>query len=569
MQPSGDITFDGWTLHAASGELEKDGRRVRLQEQPAQILKALLASPGQVVTREHLIDRLWPKGVIDFDTGLNTAVRKLRAALGDLADTPRYIETLPRKGYRFIATLDAAAPAARGVAPVANSLAVLPFKPLLQEGGNPALELGMADTLITQLSNLPGVKISPLSSVRSFNAVSQDPLAAGRALKVAAVLDGSIQTNHQRIRVRARLLNVSDGSALWAGQFDESMDDIFGVQDAIASQVVRALAVTLSAPAQQRMHRQSTANAEAYQAYVSGLYKWQRRSPQAVLDFEAALRADPGYALAWCGLSSSLTAQAVFGQAPPDEVFPRAKEAAIRAISLDGELSLAHAALGHVLVQHERRYTEAEQLYLTAIRLREDYAPQWQRLGILHAYLGRIDEALEDMQRAQSIEPTTLSISVNMGVVLYYSRAYDAALAHLKRVLQLDAHYDHARALMGKVLLAKGDIDGALAHLMARSQTTPGGDGDLGRAYARAGRVAEARAEIERLNERGRQGFGVAYDLATIHIALGEMQAACAALERALTDGSQTVGFLRLDPAIDPLRGDSCYARVERALYGG
>src|SRR6186713_2915113 len=153
MQPSGDITFDGWTLNVASGELEKDGRRVRLQEQPAQILRALLASPGQMVTREQLIGRLWPKGVIDFDTGLNTAVRKLRAALGDLADTPRYIETLPRKGYRFIATLDAAAPATRVVAPVAHSLAVLPFKPLLQEAGNPALELGMADTLITQLSN--------------------------------------------------------------------------------------------------------------------------------------------------------------------------------------------------------------------------------------------------------------------------------------------------------------------------------------------------------------------------------------------------------------------------------
>src|SRR5882672_2440332 len=235
MNHSTDIGFDGWTLHGASGE---------------------------VVTREQLIARLWPSGVVDFETSLNTAVRKLRAALGDEADTPRYIETLPRKGYRFIGTISAPSAADMGVAPppaarrsktkVAlwiligvllvgagiaiapslrqtdqaasgpiTSLAVLPFRPLLPESRNPALEFGMADTLITQLSNLPGVKVSPLSAVRPFDATGQDPLAAGRSLQVLAVLDGSIQTDRQRVRVSARLLRVADGSALWSSQFDE------------------------------------------------------------------------------------------------------------------------------------------------------------------------------------------------------------------------------------------------------------------------------------------------------------------------------------------------------------
>lgn len=604
MSPTADFTFDGWTLRGASGELEKDGRRIRLQDQPLQILQALLAAPGEVVTREQLIARLWPKGIVDFETSLNTAVRKLRVALGDDAETPRYIETLPRKGYRFIGTLtslrieESATQAPRisrlpgsrialwiaigvlligaGIAiaptlkrppatqstPVANSLAVLPFRPLLPNARNPALELGMADSLITQLSNLPGVKVSPLSAVRSYDAVDQDPLAAGRSLHAATVLDSSIQTDQQRIRVRSRLLRVADGSSLWSGQFDGSMSDIFSVQDAIAAQVVKALAITLSPKAQERMRRTATTNADAYQAYVSGLYKWQRRMPQAADDFEAALRADPDYALAWCGLSSALTAQGVFGYAPPDQVFPRAKEAALKAQALDGELADADAALAHVLVQYERRFAAGEKLYLRALDLEPDQAPTWQRLSFDRAYLGQTERALADMRRAQELEPTTLSISANVGHMLYLNRAYDEATTQIARVLELDPDYGYAHALMGRVLLAKGDVAGALGQFNLNRQPIPGGDGDLGRAYARAGRVAEARLEIERLKKRASEGYGTAYEIATIHATLGEVPPACAALERALTDHSQMAGFLGVDPVMDSMRSAPCYSKV-------
>lgn len=593
-----DISFDGWTLHGASGEIAKDGRRIRLQDQPLQILQALLAAPGEVVTREQLIARLWPSGVVDFETSLNTAVRKLRVALGDEADTPRYIETLPRKGYRFIGKIDAPTPAARlprskvalwiaiglllvgaGIAiapslrdagktnsePIA-SLAVLPFRPLLPEARNPALEFGMADTLITQLSKLPGVSVSPLSAVRHFDATDQDPLAAGRALHVSAVLDGSIQTDRQRVRVSARLLRVADGSALWSSQFDEPVSDIFSVQDAISKEVMRALAVTLSPGAQQRMLHQSTTNADAYQAYVSGLYKWQRRMPQAEVDFEAAIRADPDYALAWCGLSSALTAQGVFGFAPPDRIFPRAKEAALKARSLDPDLANADVTLGHVLVQYERRYVDGEKLYLTAIRKQPNDAPTWQRLAFVHAYLGRKEEALGDMRHAQELEPTTLAISVNVGLMLYLNRSYDQAIAQIRRVLELDPNYGYAHSLMGRVLIETGDLEGALRQIQSGSTQVPGGDGDLGRAYARAGSVAEADAELKRLKLRAADGFGVAYDMATIYAALGQSAQACKALEQALGDHSQMIGFLQLDPAMDRLRDAPCYSAVERQV---
>jgi serine/threonine-protein kinase len=613
MDRSASFSFDGWTLRRDSGELSKLGQTIRLQDQPLRILEMLLERPGEVVTREELIARLWPKGVVDFETSLNTAVRKLRQALGDDAETPRYIETLPRRGYRFIGTLDAPREPNRGEiaplsalelarpnnkhrvivgalvvlaalvaalwwrstsrdsaairAPAADSLAVLPFKPLLADQRNAALELGMTDTLITRLSNLPGVKVSPLAAVRAFDAVDQDPLGAGQTLDVDTVLDGSIQFDRERIRVSARLLRVPDGQSLWAEQFDEPMRDLFAVQDAIAEHVVAALAVRLSPAAKERLLSHSTTNANAYQLYVSGLYNWQRRLPQAVEDFEGALRLDPNYALAWVGLAAALTAQGVFGYEPPEAVFPRAKEAALKAMELDARLASAHAALGHVLVQYERRFAEGERRYLAALALDENDAATWQRLALVRSCLGRNHEALADMGRAQQLEPTTLPYNANIGLLLYLDRDYDGAIAQLERVVAMEPRFDHARSVLGRALIEKGQIDAAIEQFQARTQPSPGSEGDLGRAYARAGRVSEARAEIERLKERAGEGFGVAYDLATIHAALGDMPRACEALRNALADHSQLIGMMRLDPAIDALRGEACFGEVQGRLY--
>ena len=230
------------------------------------------------------------------------------------------------------------------------------------------------------MSNLPNLRVPPLSAVRGYNSPEQDPLAAGRTLRAETVLDGSIQLDQQQVRVTARLLRVVDGHSLWSGKFDEPMGNIFSVQDAITRQVVDALAVSLSTAARQRLHHQYTSSTEAYQHYVSGLYKWQRRMPQAVADFEAALRVDPNYALAWTGLSSALTAQGVFGFEPPDKVFPHAREAALKAVAIDREMPEALSALGHIAVQYERRYQDGEQYYLTSLRLKQDQAHTWQRL---------------------------------------------------------------------------------------------------------------------------------------------------------------------------------------------
>lgn len=620
-----EIRFDGWLLRTDSGELTRGAKVVRLQEQPLQVLLALLDRPGAMVAREQLIARLWPKGVVDYETGLNTVVRKLRAALEDDAGEPRYIETIPRRGYRFIGTVEAPPvpddgargdpPIERTVAPapepvpivtpaplreerrwrpwaaslallllvalalgtrslwqpqarVADSVAVLPFKPLVPEAASPALELGMADTLIMQLSRIPGLRVSPLTAARSFDAPDRDPLAAGRALGVDAVLEGSLQVDQQRLRVSARLLRVADGRTLWSDSFDEPAASLFDLQDAVARKVATALAVRLSAEQSRVVTRPATRSMAAYQHYVNGLYLWQRRIPEAAAQFEAALVEDPQYALAWAGLAGALAAQAVYGYEPPSAVFPRAKQAALQAMALDPELPRAHGALAHVLVQYEHRYWEGEQEYLRALSLDPADANTWMRLGLVRAKLGRLGDAQADMTRARDLEPMNLAYATNLGLILYLKRDYAAATRELQRVLELDPSFDSARALLGRVLLAQGDAEGAIREFTRQQRPVPGGDGDLGRAYARAGRIKEARGEIERLKVRADDGYGVAYDLAGIHAALGEVTEACSVLEHAVDDHSQLIGFIGSDPAMDPLRSEACLAAVQGRLLG-
>lgn len=558
-----EIRFNGWVLRTDSGELSRAGTTSRLQPQALRLLVALLDRPGEVVSREQLITVLWPTGVVDYETGLNTLVRKLRTALRDDPAVPRYVQTISRRGYRFVGTVDPAV-ADR----TAGAIAVLPFHSLVPESPGPALALGMADTLITQLSRIPGLKVSSLSAVLPFGAPDRDPLAAGRALRVDAILEGTLQVESQRLRVSARLLQVVDGLALWSNDFDEPMASLFGVQDAVARKVVVALALCLSPEQARRMSQPATLSTAAYRHYVSGLYLWKRRAPEAAAHFEAALREDPQYASAWVGLAGALAAQAVYGHATPGSVFPRAKEAAQRAVALAPDLAAARAAVAHVLVQYEHSYREGEQEYLRALSLDPSDANTWMRLALVRAMLGRLDDALVDMTRARSLEPMTLSYPANLAFLLYLMRDYAAAERELRHVLALDASLDPARAILGRVLLELDDAEGAIREFRGQRGPVPGSDGDLGRAYARAGRREEASAEIKRLEGRGKQGYGVAYDLAGILAALGQTRAACAALQRALQDHSQLVGMLGSDPAMDPLRGEACFAEVERELLG-
>ena len=336
------------------------------------MLLYLLQHPGEDVSKDRLTNAAWPNTIVE-ENNLNQAITSLRRALGDTRNEPRYIMTVAGRGYRFVAEVTVRKTPERRRSPAImalgivllmvlgavlfvalrpdnvfpsggnTSIAVLPFRAIIPAQRNPALELGMADALISQVSEVPGITVRPLSTVARHAGKDEDPIEIGRTLGVFAVLEGTLQKEADRLRVTARLLRVSDGRSLWSGRFDEKMSGIFQVQDSIASLAMQTLALQLGTQAPQHRSRQSTLNADAYQLYASGIFNWQRRdidgADAGVADFRAAIREDPNYALAWSALASVLTAQSAFGIKTAPAVVPEAKLAAQHAIDLDSELA--------------------------------------------------------------------------------------------------------------------------------------------------------------------------------------------------------------------------------------
>jgi DNA-binding winged helix-turn-helix (wHTH) protein/tetratricopeptide (TPR) repeat protein len=566
--------FEGFRLDAERRQLRSpSGELLDVPARAFDTLVFLLEQRDEIVSKERLMKAVWPRSVVE-ENNLTQAVSALRRLLGDERTEPRFVLTVPGRGYRFVARVaESAAPAVSpGSSGRLDSVAILPFKSLLSGQDNPALELGMADTLIGEISTLPHLRVSPLGTVRRYAARDQDPLRAGEELGVAAVLEGSIQTQGDRLRVTARLLRVRDGQSLWSGRFDETMSDVFAIQDSITARVSEALRPTLHESVGSPQSARRTHNLSAYQCYIAGLFNQLRRDidglPAAVASYQSAIEADPGYVRAWAGLSVSLAVQAVFGTQPPKAVFPRAKQAALHAVSLDPSSSDALGALGHVLVQYERKFVEGEQYYQRALDLDPNNAQLLLWNSINHAHQGRLDAAVEDIRRAIDIEPRTLAFSAILGMLLYYRRSFDEAIAQLQHLLAIEPQFDQARTFLGKSWMRKGRPDLALEHFRARAGTAPGSFGDLACALAHAGRATEAKKEIERLRELGDAGFGVQYDLAAVHAALGDLPAACESLKAALHDHSQLIGFLQVDPAMDALRREPSYQYVFRELYG-
>ena len=450
------------------------------------------------------------------------------------------------------------------------SLAVLPFRPLLEPDANAAVEFGLTDTLINRLSELPGIVVPPLSSVRRYAEPGTDPLQAGRELGVAAVLDGHVQVASDRLRVTARLLDTRDGRALWSGRFNERLDDFFAVQESIAGQVVEALAVELSPRQRDRLTRRDTADPEAWQLYLQGRYHWSRRTDdsfrRALVSYEAAARRDPSFALAQVGIADVLAVQGVFGMRPPLTVFPRALAAIGRAIEIDDELAEAYTSLGHLRLQFERNWREGERLYRKSLSMRPNQG--FGRLLLANCLMmqGRTEESLAEGRRAQSAEPADTTYAANVGMLLTFARRYDLAFEQLAGLFATAPESPLLRNHFARLQLLRGKPEESIRLLEGSTDRTPGSFSNLGRAYALAGRTDEARGELARLRKRGAEGFGVGFDAALIHAALGERASALAALETGLADYSQTILYLNVDPGFDGLRNEPRFRAVARQL---
>ena len=459
-------------------------------------------------------------------------------------------------------------PAPAPPAPAAT-LAVLPFKPLLAATRDEALELGMTDTLIARLSGIEDVTVRPLSSVRRYGELEQDALAAGRELHVASVLDGSIQRKGNRLRVTVRLINVADGSQLWSERFDEPQDDVFAVQDSIADRVIGALALRLTDSDRRRMDRYRTRDAQANHLYVLGrglcISRRAENLDRGIEYLERAVARDPDYALLHAALADCYAIKTVFAGEPPLPLFARAREAATRALALDPDLGDAHATLGHLKWRFEFDWSGAEEGYLRAIALDPRNATAHYRLALLRGFAGRFDEGLAEMEIARQLEPLWAPAAANHAWLLVLAGRYAEGEAEARRAIEIDPDFAHSRSVLGRALLGQQRYDEALEAFRSRKAPGPGSYADVAVTLAAAGRLAEARQELDGLLVLSRQHYVPAYDIAIGYAAIGDQEAALDWLDKAVEERAN-MQAIRVDPALASLHANPRFKTIVKRV---
>jgi len=453
-----------------------------------------------------------------------------------------------------------------------HSLAILPFKPVSETNRDEFLELGMADALITKLSNLRQVIVLPTPAVRKYRNLAQDPITAGKELNVDSVLDGSIHKLDRRIRVTVRLIKVRDGSFLWGETFDEDFGDIFSVQDSISQRVVSALAVQLGTAEKERIAKRHTENSEAYQLYQKGRFFFNKRTPDGVTKsirfYEQAARKDPNYALAYAGIADSYVAFTHFNVLPSREVYSKAKEAALEALKIDSNLAEAHAALAFSRLLFDWNWRGSEPDFRRAIDLSPNYgqAHAWFAVSLVSA--GRMAEAMAEVEKAQSLEPLSLPINAGVGWVSFLARNYDRTIEECGRTIEMDATFGPAYMYRGMAYEQKGMLNEAIADLETarRLQERPSILGALGHAYAVAGQKDKARTLLRQLKESSATQYFPPYQLALIAVGLGETDDAIRLLEQAHRDRYPWLIHLNPEPRLDPLRSDPRFKELVRKV---
>ena len=575
-------------------------------------LLLLIQRRGETLDKDTLLAAIWP-GVIVEENSLTQNISTLRQVLGEAPGANRYVATVPRRGYRFVgevterdahavhspASAPAELPAAesrrslrpvwisvaaltvlfavgaslltrRGAGtsapPAIQTLAVLPFKPLLPAERDESLELGMTESMIASLGARGGLSVYPLSSVRRYGAIEQDPLAAGRALHAESVLDGSLQHHGDQLRVSVRLLRVADGRQLWANQFDGYVTSIFGVQEQISAKVAEALSVRFTADSAALRTLGGTQDSAAYLLYANGRYALARSTEQslslAIGYFGKAIARDPHFALAHAGVADCYQIIGAFGMRSPGETFPRARDAVLTALRIEPRLAAAYGTLGHIKMQYDRDWEGAEADLTHAIALDPSLSEPHVYWGVLLGMRGEVDRGLEQLKQAQQLEPLLTNAKTRTGSLLYFAHRYDEATVQVTESLALDDRPGIAHALLGRVYLHTGRYELALAEFAKNRGPTPGSFGDVGQALALSGHRAEAVAELNRVLKLSTERYVSALDVASIYAGLGDTENTLAWLDRALQEHASTLGFLAQNPTFNGLHGNPRFAAI-------
>lgn len=606
-------------LDLARYELRRDGSVEKLEKLPMELLALLAERRGQLVTRAEILDRLWGRDVfVDADAAINTAVRKVRRALGDDPDSPRFIETVVGKGYRFVGPITVvpavpAVPAEAGAgAPptparrwtvfgavalaaalvlavaaasglfgrrggrVIETVAVLPFE---NASGDPDAEYlsdGLTEDLINRLSRLRHLKVIARASVFRYKGKRADLETVARELGVQAVVSGRVTPRPDGFSVSVALVDVRDQRQIWGTTYNRRASEIVLAHEELAAEVAEHLRAELTPDERRLVARRQTADPEAYRLYLRGRFLSNERTEAAmrtaIEHFQMAIARDGQYALAYSGLADahSTMATAYNKRVAPREAYPLAKAAALRATELDPELSEAHASLGQILVQFDWDWAGAERSFRRALELDpvNGVALHWRS----HARLavGQFEDSRRDSTRALDTDPVSVMLNIHLGEHHHLAREYDLAIEQHRKALELNPNHPNARPLLALVYEAKGMYPEAISELEAAAPFWSGTSrvrGPLGRVYGLAGRRTDAEKVLgELIRERAGPKYIAADDVAAVYAGLGDRDRAFAWLRTACGERATALVNLRVEPAFDALRDDPRFAELLRCV---
>ena len=566
----GDFRIGRWTVEPKLNSISGDGRASRVEPKVMQVLERLAQHPHEVVTKEQLLSAVWPGTFVTEDV-LTRAISELRKVFGDNSRQSQVIQTIPKSGYRLIAPLERTERRA-----AAGSLLVLPF---VSSGSDPSLEYlaeGITDAIIKTLAQLPHLRVIARSTAYRYRGRTAHPEAVGRELHVAAVLTGQIISRGDALTFVVELVDVAHGSLLWAERYVHKLADVSALEDEIAARISDTLAVTLTGEQRNKITRRYPENSAAYQSYLKGRYLWHKGTEhsiaKAIRHFEQAIAKDRNYALAYCGVSDChyvLSCQIDNGTLLPKEAYPRAEEAARRALELDDSLAEAHAALASIRKHFYWDWTGAENEFRRAISLNPNYPKAHQSFADLLAVLGRTDEALQEIKCAHELDPFNASINTDVGYLYYLARDYQCALGRFQLTLELFPNYVPAHCLIAQVyehlgMQREADAAFARARALCRNRDIP--LAAIARMLSGSTKPAQFAQGLQKLRALSKKRYVPAAYFAALYVRMKRKSEAFEWIDKAIEERSNWLIYLQVEPLFDFLRSDKRFDEVLRRV---
>jgi TolB-like protein/DNA-binding winged helix-turn-helix (wHTH) protein/Tfp pilus assembly protein PilF len=615
------VRFGAFELDCNNGDLSRDGTSLKLQPQPAKVLALLVSRAGEIVSRQELAQQVWGSDTfVDFEQGLNFAVRQIRTALQDDTDHPAFVETLPRRGYRFIAEVKSAdeqmggpisvlvdeTAAKVGKKPIPQfwklmtigvtaaclliavlladrlrshsearpasqiqSIAVLPLVNLSSDLTQEYFSDGLTDELITELAKTGQLRVISRTSVIALRGSRKRAPEIGQELHVDAIVEGTVERVGNRVRIRAQLIRAETDQHLWAEIYDRDLSDLLALERDVARDITQQIGLRLS----QNGPSASKVAASAHEDYLLGRYYWNKRTESGLRKgieyFQNAIDQQPNYALAYAGLADSYVMLANWGFADPADSYLKAKTAARKALELDDRLVEAHTSLAYVTLLYDWDWQSSENRFRQAILLDPNYVSAHHFYSILLMASGRQDEAVAEIRHAQELDPLSLIVNDVVGWICYEGRQYDQAIEQYRETLEMDPNYAPALLDLGTVYLRRGDYREAIVQFQ-KAKSISGENSvvlsSIAQAQALSGNRAEALRLLKQLQGGSGPSFVSAWDLSLVYAALGGKKKAVALLQKAVDDHVGWVVRLGVDPAFDNLRAEPEFQKLLRRL---